>query len=260
LCALAVLANAVPFVLPSAAGTAGAAAGPTTQWVASWTASPTDAATQADAAGFPVPQILDNQTLRMIVVPHLGGTVLRVHLSNRFGDAPVQFGDVTVGTESAEAAPTVSDITPVTFGGAQAVTIADGDDAVSDPVHLAFSAFEPLAISIYVPGVQLFPTKHWNANQTSLYSTPLSGNLSDAVDNSALSLHTQAWLDVDGVDVETPTSSAAIVAFGDSITDGFVASDAMSLPASQAAANTNGRYPDDLPTPAHHCGRYRCPW
>ena len=51
---------------------------------------------------------------------------------------------------------------------------------------------------------------------------------------------------VDGVDVEAPTATAAIVAFGDSITDGFVASDPFSLPVSLAVANKNGRYPDDL--------------
>ena len=121
-----------------------------------------------------------------------------------------------------------------------------GDDVVSDPVHLVFSAFEPLAISIYLPGRQEFPTKHWNANQTSLYAPPLSGDRAAAADNSEFPLPTQAWFYVDGVDVEAPTSTAAIVAFGDSITDGFVASDPLSLPVSQAVANKNGRYPDDL--------------
>jgi lysophospholipase L1-like esterase len=36
------------------------------------------------------------------------------------------------------------------------------------------------------------------------------------------------------------------VAFGDSITDGFVASTPLSLPVSLAIADKNGRYPDDL--------------
>ena len=36
------------------------------------------------------------------------------------------------------------------------------------------------------------------------------------------------------------------MAFGDSITDGFVASTPVSLPTSLAIADKNGRYPDDL--------------
>lgn len=238
----------MPSVLLSTAApaTAAAAPAPAEHWVASWTASPTDSATPVDAAGLPVPEVLDHQTLRMVVVPHLGGTVLRIHLSNRFGKASAQFGDVTVATESAEGSLTVSDVTPVTFDGARSVTVPTGDDAVSDPVHLAFSAFEPLAISIYVPGLQERPTKHWNANQTSMYAPPLSGDRTAVVDNNQFPLHTQAWLYVDGVDVEAPTATAAIVAFGDSITDGFVASDPFSLPVSLAVANKNGRYPDDL--------------
>ncbi len=126
------------------------------------------------------------------------------------------------------------------------MTVPTGNDVVSDPVHLALSAFEELAISIYVPGLQEFPTKHWNANQTSFYAPPLSGDRTGVVDNLAFPLPTQAWLYVDGVDVEALASTGAIVAFGDSITDGFMASDPASLPVSQAVANRNGRYPDDL--------------
>jgi lysophospholipase L1-like esterase len=242
----ALLVAVVSMVVLSSPEPATAAPVPAEHWVASWTASPTDSLTPFDAAGLPVPEVLDDQTLRMVVVPHLGASVLRIHLSNRFGEAPARFGDVTVATESAEGTANVSDITPVTFDGARSVTVPTGDDVVSDPVRLAFSAFEPLAISIYLPGRQEFPTKHWNANQTSLYAPPLSGDRTAAVDNNMFPLQTQAWWYVDGVDVEAPNSTAAIVAFGDSITDGFVASDPLSLPVSQAVANKNGRYPDDL--------------
>ncbi len=140
--------------------------------MASWTASPTDSLTPFDAAGFPVPEILFNQTLRMIVTPHLGGTQLRLHLSNRFGHVPAQFGNVTIGVEGSG---TVSDITPVTFGGSSQVSVPVGQDVVSDPVAFAFTAFTPLAVSIFMPGVQSFPTKHWNANATSYYCASRDG-------------------------------------------------------------------------------------
>ena len=147
---------------------------PGNHWVGSWTASPTDSATPTDAGGLPVPELLGDQTLRMIITPHLGGSTLRLHLSNRFGQTSIQFGHVTI---SLAGDGTVSNIVAVTFGGSQAVSIPAGSDAVSDPVTLTFSAFAPLAVSMFVPGLQGLPTKHWNANATSFYSLPGSGDL-----------------------------------------------------------------------------------
>ncbi|HEY3713465.1 MAG TPA: SGNH/GDSL hydrolase family protein [Jatrophihabitantaceae bacterium] len=213
-------------------------------WVASWGASPTDSGVPLDATGFPTPQLLANQSLRMVVTPHLGGSSLRVHLSNRFGSAAVTFGRVTIGKQTSGAA--VGPMVSVRFGGAPSVTIPAGADVVSDPVAFTFSAFDPLAISMFVPGYQTAPTKHWNANATSYYSLPLSGD--HTRDNAGFSYvgRTGSWLYVDGLDVLAPAATRSVVAFGDSITDGFVSLTPLSLPADGSVANTNGRYPDDL--------------
>jgi len=230
-------------LLTTPSGQASATTSAADHWVGSWTASPTDSVTPVDAAGLPVPEVLANQTLRMIVTPHLGGTQLRLHLSNRFGYAPAKFENVTVGIDGPAA---VSDITPVTFGGQDEVSVPVGQDIVSDPVAFKFAAFTPLAVSIFMPGVQSFPTKHWNANATSYYSPPETGDLTSVAINRPFSLRTESWLYIDGIDVEAPVSTAAIVAFGDSITDGFVSTTPVSLPTSLAIADKNGRYPDDL--------------
>jgi lysophospholipase L1-like esterase len=214
-----------------------------THWVGSWTASPSDSSAASDAGGLPVPELLADQTLRMIITPHLGGSTLRIHLSNRFGQAPAQFGHVTIGLSGDG---TDSNTVPVTFGGSQTVSIPAGMDAVSDPVNLTFSAFAPLAVSMFVPGFQALPTKHWDANATSFYSPPGSGDLTGSPTDTDFPGRTEAWLYVDGLDVEAPTGTGSIVAFGDSITDGFVAANAFSVPASQSIMNQNGRYPDDL--------------
>ena len=78
-----------------------------------------------------MPEFLADQTLRMVITPHLGGSTLRLHLSNRFGQAPAQFDHVTIGLS---ADGTDSNILPVTFDGSQSVSIPAGMDAVSDPV------------------------------------------------------------------------------------------------------------------------------
>jgi hypothetical protein len=82
-------------ILLAVAPTARGAASCTQHWVGSWSASPSDAS--------PLQPTLVDQTLRMIVAPHLGGSVLRVHLSNRFGGLPVTLGPVTVGVQSSGA-------------------------------------------------------------------------------------------------------------------------------------------------------------
>ncbi|MBL7502186.1 SGNH/GDSL hydrolase family protein [Frankia sp. CNm7] len=247
------LAGAAVAVLLATAGlssarlTAAAAAAPGCagdHWVASWVASPTDSLVPTDATGDLTPQVLTYQTLRMIVTPHRGGSSLRIHLSNRFGASDVSFGRVTVGRQTSGAAAT--NIVPVTFGNAQSVTIPKGQDVVSDPVALTFAAFAPLAVSMYVPGIQTPPTKHWNANATSYYSLPLTGDSSRQQSSWGFFGDTGSWLYVSGVDVLTPARTRGVVAFGDSITDGFVGATPLSIPADAAVADTNGRYPDQL--------------
>ncbi|WP_054567946.1 GDSL-type esterase/lipase family protein [Frankia sp. R43] len=217
---------------------------PGSHWVASWAGSPTDSLVPVDATGGRSPSALTDQTARMVVTPHLGGSSLRIHLSNRFGSSAVTFGRVTVGVPTNGAA--VAGVVPVTFGTAPSVTVPAGQDVTSDPVTLTFSAFTPLAVSIFVPGVVNGPTKHWNANATSYYSAARSGDLSAQPGGAGFTATTGAWLFVDGVDVMAPAGIRSVVAFGDSITDGFVGATALTAPADASVADANGRYPDVL--------------
>ena len=96
-----------PFGDPSWGGTARTALG------GDLDGQPTDTAVPIDATGLPVPEILADQTLRMMVTPHLAGSVLRDPFLCRFGKEATTFGHVTVGIAATNA---VSDVTPVTFG------------------------------------------------------------------------------------------------------------------------------------------------
>jgi lysophospholipase L1-like esterase len=179
----------------------------------------------------------------MVVTPHLGGDSIRLHLSNRFGTTLLTFGHVTIGRYGASG---VDNVEPVTFGGDESAVAQPGTDTISDPVRLRFAAFTPLAVSIFLPDREGSPTKHWNANATSWYSSPDSGDLSTSRRNSDFPHETASWFYVDEIDVQAPLTVHCIVAFGDSITDGFVASGPHSIPVSAKVANRNGRYPDDL--------------
>ena len=227
----------------SAGGATGSATSCATHWVGSWSASPSDANALA-------PTLLD-QTLRMIVAPHLGGTVLRVHLSNRFGALPVTLGPVTVGVQSSGASLVPGSERGVTFGGDSLVTIPAGHDVVSDPVTLSFAAFQDLAVSIDLSGVVISATEHHFTRQTSYLTPPLSGNHAADVSGSAFSEVTTGsastgWYFLDGIDVSASGSDGAVVAFGDSITDGYEGTGGASNTEDMTTIDTNGRWPDDL--------------
>lgn len=215
-----------------------------TRWVASWAASPTDALVPVDPAGAPVPVVANNQTLRMVIAPQLGGSAPRVRLSNRFGSSPVTFGRVTIGHQTRGAA--VAGAVPIRFGGEQSVTVAPGSDVISDPAPLRFAAFEHLTVSIFVPGVLVPVTKHWNANATSYVTPAFGGDRAAQAGATGFTQATQSWLYVVGMDALAPASTSSVVAFGDSITDGFVGGSALGVPVDTSVADTDSRYPDFL--------------
>ncbi|MEU0539913.1 GDSL-type esterase/lipase family protein [Nocardia sp. NPDC005978] len=238
--------GAVSIVVPAASATADPAVPGcgADHFVAGWTASVTDAVTPLDPTGTVVPSVVSDQSFRMMITPHLGGSTLRIRLSNRFGLTPVTFGAVTVGTQDIGAA--VRNPRPVTFGAGRSAVVPAGAEIVSDPVELSFAAFTRLAVSIHVAGTAGPPTKHWNANATSYYSPTGSGDLTGGDSGAGFTEKTYSWLYVDALEVSAPASTRSIVAFGDSITDGMITNSPVGVPAEIALADTDGRYPDVL--------------
>lgn len=223
-----------------------AAAACTTHWVGSWAASP---------SGDSVTQSLADQTVRMIVAPHLGGRTLRVHLTNRYGAGPVRLGPVTIGVAGLGASLRSGSERAVSFGGQSTIVIPAGGDAVSDPVKLRFGAFEDLAVSVFVPGAVTHPDEHLITRQTSYLSPRGSGDAGASIGGAAFTRTTTArlssgrfstgWYFLDGVDVLAPGSTGAVVAFGDSLTDGYQPVGSRGAE-DLADLNANERYTDFL--------------
>jgi lysophospholipase L1-like esterase len=139
----------------------------------------------------------------------------------------------------------------VTFGGQSSITIPAGGDVVSDPVTLSFAAFQDLAVSIASTGVVISATEHHFTRQINYLSPLLSGDHSADVGGSAFTQTTTGsnstgWYFLDGVDVMAPGSGGAVVAFGDSITDGYQGTGGSSNTEDLTTVDTNGRWPDDL--------------
>lgn len=207
-----------------------------THWVGAWAAAPAHAAFPGFA----------EQSLRMIVHPHYGGDSVRLRLTNRFGSQPVTFGAVTVGKRAADAAVEPGSNRQVSFGGRSSVTLPPHTEMLSDPVGLRVEAFTDLAVSIYVRGAAAHATKHPLAMQTSYYTPLGSGDHTGSDDGSAFTKETGSWYFLAGVDVAAPRGVGAVVALGDSITDGKVSTGGTVLQDDPAAIGVNGRYPDVL--------------
>ena len=200
------------------------------QWTGSWAASPMPVPPMANQTP-PNPAIPDT-TYRDIVHLSLGGSALRLRISNEFGIAPLMLGGVHVALSNGEDAIQEATDHKVTFGGADAVTIPAGAMIVSDPVEMHVSAFANLAVSIFVPeqpGTTL--TLHVFAASTNY---TVAGNAISAQKLDGAKKVT-SWYLLKGVDVDAGPGKFDVVTLGDSITDG-----------AHSSMNKNARWTDIL--------------
>lgn len=186
----------------------------------------------ASADRLDVPAAAD-RTYRLIVRTSVGGRALRIRLSNAFGERPVVLGPVYVGESAAGAEVAGGTNRPLAFGGSATVTVAPGAEVYSDPLPGAVRARADLAVSLYVQDASGAATGHLRAGQTSYAG---KGDLAGASGPAGYTEEISSWFHLDAVTVEArEPETGAVVAFGDSITDGSASTD-----------NANLRWPDQL--------------
>jgi lysophospholipase L1-like esterase len=181
----------------------------------------TPSAAPATPRPAPPPSAFKDQTVRMIVRTSLGGNRLRVHLSNAFGAAPLQIGAAHLALRAMDSAIVPGSDRPLTFNGAATATIPAGAELLSDAIDFDAPKLTDLAVSVFVPG----DTGPASVHSLGLHTTYISkdGDFT-AAPQIAEATTSQAWYWVSGVDVMAPADAAAIVTFGDSITDGATSS------------------------------------
>ena len=207
----------------------GIAVQPQQNWVGSWAASqqlvePGNSISAED---------LTDATLRQIVHLTIGGGELRLHLSNRYGSAPLHIASVHIARP---VSPDSSKISPgsdqaLAFSGRRNVTIPAGADYLSDPVKYSMAPLSDLTITIHLETVPADQTGHPGSRSTSYL---VHGDLVQAVELQGAK-QIEHWYFIAGIDVLAPSSAVSTVALGDSITDGH-----------GATTNGNDRWPDLL--------------
>jgi lysophospholipase L1-like esterase len=229
--ALVVLSVALTGLLVAAPAEAASCAKP--HWVAAWAGVPTDAATGD----------FRSQTLRQVLVPHASGMRVRLRLSNRFGAEPLTVDRTTLGRQASGAAVVPGTLVPVTFHGAPSVSIPAGGDVVSDPVAIRVDAFAPLLVSTYFAGATGPLTEHFYAREVAYAA---GGDQAGAVSADAFdALTATSTYVVSGLEVQAPGSVGSVVAFGDSLSDGYEAGPSPGIP-SAVPIGAEHAYPDAL--------------
>ncbi len=214
----AVAASLMALALTACGGGSAGDAQPQLAWQGSWSAAPTGPASFTAVKSYEPLLTFENQTIRMIVRSSVGGKQVRIRLSNEIGDAPaaVNVGAVRIALRDKGSAIAAGSDKALTFGGKKTVTIPAKGAVYSDPVDLQVDALADLVVSIYLSEKTVVQSGHLVARQTS-YLT--AGDATQSVSLPA-GVEIPSWLLLTGVEVAA-SKPAALVAFGDSITDGF---------------------------------------
>ena len=203
------------------------------KWVDAWAVSYLPTTVNGTPQTVPV---FSNQTLRLNMFIKLGGTAVRVKLSNRFSTQPLAIGGAHValrqGTRGADIVPETDHL--LTFDGAKTLKLEPGKEVWSDPVDLAVRQHEDLTVSLFLPETTKPEAFHPVGLKTQ-YMAP-GDHCGDATLPSA-GPGSRTTMDFFGSDVQVMTLAKArvIVALGDSITDGAA-----------SANDANGSWPDVL--------------
>ena len=183
-------------------------------WVSAWSA--------AVHAPLPFPDIppspvFENQTIRMVVRPTIGGERVRIRLSNEFGTAVLTIGAAHVASAAKAAGIVPGSDHALTFGGRPSVSIPPGAPVLSDPVDLTVLPFTEITVSIYLPEKAPASTAHFWGQHETYISGP--GDFSAKLDIPTPTIKT-SWYWLADVEVWASDKAGATVALGDSITDG----------------------------------------
>lgn len=190
-------------------------------WVETWTAAQQTPRAEAPA--------LTNQTVRMIVRNTIGGRRLRLEFANTYGTTPLEIGAAHIALRGEGSAIVPSSDRELMVNGKRSFTIPPGALMVTDPVDLDVPKLTDLAVSVYIPGTAALQTQHTLGLHTTYISEPGNATGQQMISGGKT---TQIWYWLSSIQVMAPATTSAIVAFGDSITEGY-----------KSTADTNSMWP-----------------
>ena len=208
-------------------GATPATSAPAARWVGTWATSQQ----LVEPANLPPAPGLSGNTLRQVVHVSLGGQRVRIRFSNVFGDGPLTIAGAAVAPSLGEHRVDAAAQRALSFDGNASVSIPAGRDTTSDVVQFPLAPLSNVAITTRFATVPAAVTGHPGSRTTSYIQT------GDAITAPSLpgSVATVHWYVAASIDVPAADGSAAVVALGNSITDGR-----------GSGTDRQNRWPDEL--------------
>jgi lysophospholipase L1-like esterase len=174
-----------------------------------------------------------NQSVRQVVRVARGGSAVRIRLSNAYSARPLRLAGATLGVAGDGASVRSGTLRTLTFGHSPSTVVPAGRGTASDAVRMTVFPLDRLSLTLFFAEPTGPATFHPFAFATSYRAT---GDHRLDQNAEAFGETSVSWYYLTGVDVAEPGNEReAVVAFGDSITDGAT-----------STTDANNRYPDEL--------------
>jgi lysophospholipase L1-like esterase len=185
---------------------------PAQNWVGTWAASPMACPVKSGE-----PSAADS-TYRNVMRISMGGAGLRVQLTNEFGTGELKIGAAHIAIDAGNGTTRPGTDHVLSFGGHSSVTIPANGLMLSDEVSMDVSPLSTVSVSLYVADQELAIRTCHDLGMSTNYVAKGDSTGAPQMKNART---TGAWNFVKGIDVRAEKGAFAVVAFGDSITDGY---------------------------------------
>lgn len=195
-------------------------------WVGTWATAP-----QTVVKSFmPYNNNLSNRSVRQIVKVSIGGSVIRLKLSNIYSMEPVVIRSVYIAHAKDSFDIDKKSAQYFKFSNNYKTTIPAGKQIVSDALKFDLKNLERVAITINYTSAPAVPTVHMGSRTTSY----IMKGVTNAHSDFESAFRENHWYNICGIDVYTLKNDlSAIAILGNSITDGKYSTD-----------NAQNRWPD----------------
>ncbi|MFF8956537.1 SGNH/GDSL hydrolase family protein [Streptomyces sp. NPDC014894] len=173
-----------------------------------------------------------DQSLRQTVRVAAEGSQLRIRLSNRYGHRPLHLARATVARAGQGAAVRPGTVRELRFDGRGGTVVPVGSEQRSDPVRLPVRALEKVTVTFHFAAGTGPATFHEDGLATAHRAV---GDRTREISGDAFGETSESHYLLSGVEVRGARNEGAVVAFGDSITDGY-----------GSTPGADRRYPDRL--------------
>ena len=174
------------------------------RWITTWGTTLSQASASSGA------ECCNNQTVRMFMRVSVGGSSVRLRMSNTWGSAPLFLGQVRLAIHDRGSEIVPGSDRQVLFAGRSSVEIPIGQTITSDPVSLSVPPLADVAISIYAPN----ETGRVTGVSSRRNGYKVSGDQTRAQGLTGANLTGQRYW-VSGIEVLAPSNAAAIAVVTD---------------------------------------------